>query len=246
MAKKEKKVKESIYYVPKHQPFYKFIRLLMPLIFKKPKKIINMAGDLNGKGLIVCNHSAKSGPPALTTHFPVPTAQVGAYEMLGDYKTRRAYLHDVLYIKKLGKKPGLGTSIKCSIMARLSLKMYRGMRIIPSFPDNRFKKTLRYTEQVLNEDTPIIIYPENSNEGYKEVLTEFFPGFVMIAENYYRKTGIDIPVYPTYYSLKKRIMVINKPLYVQDLIKQGLNREQIAEKFRLEVNQLYYDYVEKE
>ena len=120
------------------------------------------------------------------------------------------------------------------------------MRIIPSFPDNRFKKTLRYTEQVLNEDTPIIIYPENSNEGYKEVLTEFFPGFVMIAENYYRKTGIDIPVYPTYYSLKKRIMVINKPLYVQDLIKQGLNREQIAEKFRLEVNQLYYDYVEKE
>ena len=111
-----------------------------------------MAGDLKGKGLVVCNHSAKSGPPALTVRFPVKTAQIGAYEMLGDFKSRKEYLRDVLNIKKLGKKPGFANSFKSGLMAFFSLKMYRGMRIIPSFPDGRFIKTIRYTEQVFNKE----------------------------------------------------------------------------------------------
>ena len=41
---------------------------------------------------------------------------------------------------------------------------------------------------------------------------------------------------------KKKKIVVGKPLYVQDFVKQGLNREEIAEQYRLAVNQLYYDH----
>ena len=115
--------------------------------------------------------------------------------------------------------------------------------MMPSYPDARFFKTLRYSKQMLEQNVPVMIFPENSNEGSKEVLTEFFPGFVMLAEKYFRATGEDLPVYPVYYSIPKRLMVIGKPLYVQEFVKQGLNKFQIAAKFCEAVNQLYFDYV---
>jgi hypothetical protein len=65
----------------------------------------------------------------------------------------------------------------------------------------------------------------------------------MLAEKYYRATGEDVPVYPVYYSVKKHIMVIAKPMFVQDFVKEGLDRYQIAEKYCQAVNALYFEYV---
>lgn len=67
----------------------------------------------------------------------------------------------------------------------------------------------------------------------------------MLSERYFKKTGIDVPIYPVYYQIKKRIMVIGKPVYMQDLVKKGMNRDQIAEHFRVLVNNLYYEYINK-
>ena len=97
--------------------------------------------------------------------------------------------------------------------------------------------------EMLDKNIPVMVYPENSNDGYKTVLTEFFPGFVMLAEKYYRANGVDLPIYPTYYHLKKRKMIIGKPIYVQDLVKQGLTREQIAQHYCDAVNNLYFEYI---
>ena len=240
MAKKEKEFK-----VPgRKQPIYSAFKIIMRMIFKKPQ-IINLAGELPDKAIVLANHSAKSGPPALDLYYPKFTAKWGAYQMFGNYKSRKAYLRDVLYIQKCGKKPGFGTSFKAGLMAIFSPYVYKGMKMMPSYPDGRFAKTLRNSAKVLDANMSVMIYPENSNEGYKDVLTEFFPGFVMLAEKYFRATGEDVPVYPVYYSIKKRIMVIGKPLYVQDMVKEGLDRYQIAERFCGAVNQLYFDYVEK-
>ena len=241
MAKKnqEFKVKKGA-----KQPIYKpFKKLIMPLIFKRPQ-IINLAGELPEKSIVLANHSAKSGPPCLDIYYPVACYKWGAYQMFGNFKSRKEYLRDILYIKKCGKKPGFGTSFKAWLMAIFSPWVYKGMRLMPTYPDARFANTLRNSAKVLDAGMSVMIYPENSNEGYKDILTEFFPGFVMLAEKYFRATGEDVPVYPVYYSIKKRIMVIGKPLFVQDFAKQGMDRYQIAEKFCGAVNQLYYDYVQ--
>lgn len=219
-----------------------FKNTVMRLIFRKPK-IINLAGDLPKKSIILANHSAKSGPPSFDLYYPVTCAKWGAYQMFEGFKSRMAYLRDVLYIQKCGKKPGFINSFKAAFMAIFNPFVYRGMRMLPTYPDARFALTLRESVQVLNADMSVMIFPENSNEGYKDVLTEFFPGFVMLAEKYHRVTKEDLPVYPVYYSIKKRIMVIGKALFVQDFVKEGLDRYQIAQRFRDKVNQLYFDYV---
>ncbi len=238
-----KKTEEFVPSVGK-QPVYRMFKPFMRLLFRKPKKVINLLGEHPKKSIVVINHSAKSGPPALDLYYPIKTYKWGAYQMLGDYKMRVAYLRDILYIKKLGKKPGFATSFKSRFMALFNVYIYRGMKVLPTYPDARFAHTLRDSVKVLDANIPVMIYPENSNEGYKDVLTEFFPGFVMLAEKYYKATGEDVPVIPAYYSLKKRIMVIGKAMYVQDFVKQGMDRYQIAEEFCKAVNQLYFDYVQ--
>ena len=226
------------------QPVYKpFKATIMRLIFKKPE-IINLAGEIENKSIIVVNHSNKSGPPCLDMYFPKKTAKWGAYQMFGNYKSRKGYLRDILYIQKCGCKPGFRTSLKASILGFLNPLVYKGMWMMPTYPDGRLKETIKNSCTVINADIPVMVFPENSNDGYKDVLTEFFPGFVMLAMAYYRQTGVDIPIYPTYYSIKKRILVIGKPLFVQDMVKEGLDRYQIAERYCNAVNELYFKYVE--
>ena len=86
------------------------------------------------------------------------------------------------------------------------------------------------------------MYPEDSDNGYLDEMTHFFPGFVMLSEQYYKKTGEDLPVFPIYYGRKKKKIVVGKPLYIQEFVRQGVKRNEIAEIFRLEVNKLYREH----
>ena len=230
-------------YLRKRQPVYAVFKcLIMRLIFRKPE-IINLAGELP-QGIVVANHSAKSGPACLDLFYPVKTVKWGAYQMFGNFESRKRYLRDVLNIQKCHKKPGFMNSLKSSLMAIFNPWVYKGMRMLPTYPDGRLMKTLRYSETALSAGYSVMVFPENSNDGYHEVLKEVFPGFVMLAEKHFRATGVDLPVFPVYYHIKKRKMIIGKPIYVQELVKQGLNRTQIAQVYCDAINQLYYDYVQ--
>ena len=239
MAKKMKHMD-----VPKGRNwFYALVRPFMPFIFKKPETI-NLAGEIPDKHIVVVNHSAKSGPAALNIRYPKTTCKWGAYQMFGNFQSRKAYLRDILYIQKCHMPPGRKTSFKAWLLGHLNPGIYKGMRMMPTYPDARFTNTLRQSCKVLDANLGVMIFPENSNDGYHEVLTEFFPGFVMLAEKYYRAKGEDVPVIPAYYHVKKRVQIIGKPMYVQDYVKQGMNREEIAKVFCDAVNQLFYDYVQ--
>ena len=171
-------------------------------------------------------------------YLPVPTIKWGAGEMLGNYKMRYRYLHDVYYRQKMGYGPVKATLL-AAFSATFSKYFYKGMNVIPTWRDGRLINTVRRSIAVLKGGASVLIFPENSNEGYKDILTEFHAGFVTLAECYYQKTKQDIPVYPVYYHHKKKVLAIGAPMYVQDLVKQGLSRAQIAERFRNIVNNLY-------
>ena len=224
----------------KRQPVWGVFKWFFKPFFSV-KKVEFLGEKFPKKCIIISNHHNKRGPMVYELCLPVKHATWGAYQMLGSYKMRFRYLRDVLYIQKNGMKKGKAT-FKALFEACFSLWVYRGMKILPSFPDARFRKTLQYSMQCLDAGFAVSMYPEDSNQGYFEEMTHFFPGFVMLSEQYFKKYGEDLPVFPMYYSKKKKKIVVGNPLYVQDFVKQGLNRDEIAEKFRLEINQLYYDH----
>ena len=224
----------------KKQPIWRVFKFITNPIFRV-KNVEFLGEKFPTKCIIVANHNNKKGPMVYEFSLPVKHVTWGAYQMLGSYGMRFRYLRDVLYIQKNGVKKWKAT-LKAMIEAVFSLRTYRGMKVLPTFPDARIKRTLKYSMECLDADFPLLIFPEDSNKGYFDEMTHFYSGFVLLSELYFKNKGEDLPVFPVYFGRKKKKIVVGKPLYVQDLIKKGLNRDEIAEVFRLEVNKLYNDY----
>ena len=237
---KQKEIKWKM--PPKKQPIWRCFKWIVNPFFKV--KVEFTDEHFPNKCIIISNHNNKKGPMVYEISLPIRHATWGAYQMLGGYKMRFKYLRDVLYIQKNHLKKGKAT-FKAGFEAIFSIYTYRGMKVIPSFPDARFRKTLHYSMDCLDAGMVVSMYPEDSGDGYFDEMKHFFSGFVMLAEQYYKKTGEDLPIFPMYYGRKKKKIVVGKPLYVQDFVKQGLKRDEIADKFRLEVNQLYYDHFQE-
>lgn len=228
----------------RRQPVFSLFKKIISPAYKM-KEIITLADSVPEKAIVVSNHSAKKGPMAMELNYPAFNVKWGAHDMLEGYVARYKYLRNVLYIQKMGKKKFPAT-VKAAFEAIFSKYVYRGMKFIPTYTDMRFMNTLKYSMQVLDEGASVMIFPEDSSKGYFDELTSAFPGFVMLAERYYKKTGEDVPVIPAYYYKKGAKIIIGKPLYVQELIAEGLSREEIAERFKNEINSLYRTYCVKQ
>ena len=235
--------KKSNNEINKRQPVWKCVARVLKLFFKQPK-LISLSGELENRAIYVANHSAMFGPVMYKLYIPTETSAWGAYPMLGTYKERYHYLRDVYFMQKRHKNK-FSATILAFIEAFFNKMFYRGLRVIPSYDDTRFITTIRKSMQMLENDIGVIIYPEDSSEGYHEVLTDFFAGFVELAKYYHKKHGEDVPIYPVYYHDEKRVMVIGEKHYLTDFIKRGLNRKQIAHEFCNIVNNLFTKYVKE-
>ena len=237
-------MKEKEYKVPsKKQPVFTVFKAILRLFYRKPQ-IKNLAGNVEDRCIILMNHAAKSGPMAMEIYFPKFNVKWGAHEMLEGFRARRRYLRDVFYIKKRGFNRVIATLL-ATFEALFSGMIYKGMKFIPTYQDMRFKKTIEQSVKVLDSSAAITIFPEDSDNGYKEVLTAFNPGFILLAETYFKKTGEDVPIYPVYYHLKKRKLVIGEPQYLQEVKKTLKSKQEITDYFLGLVNGLFYEHIEK-
>ena len=235
-------MKRNYAYRKQKHPFFNALKVIMNPLLKRPK-IINYNKEILDKSIILCPHCGKWGPLSLSFNFPKKTAIWGAHEMLEDYKTRRKYLIEVLYMQKL-KRKRFFSSIKASFEAIFNVMIYKGMMIIPTYQDMRFVNTIKYSIETIKNDIPVLIFPEDSSDGYFEYLKSCLPGFITLAERYQKKVGERIPIYLAYYNYSKKILIIDKPVYIDELKNQGLYNDQICEWATNKINILYKDYLE--
>ena len=234
---KQKKQKREGNPLKKKRPFFSFVKRILRLFYKKPK-IVYEGDGIEQPSIIIANHVALKGPMINELYLPVPTVKWGAGEMLGNYKMRFNYLRNVFYIQKRGYNKARA-SFLATFSAMFSKFFYKGMNLVPTWHDTRLFKTITYSVDILCDGGSVLIFPENSDEGYKDVMTQFHAGFVTLAECYYKKTKTDVPVHPVYYDREKRILMIGESKFVKDYVNEGMGREQIAEEFRNLVNGLY-------
>lgn len=243
--KKPKQKKKYQFKTPsRKQPVWRIVKPILKLFGFRNIETINLAGEIPSKCIFVGNHNGKKGPLGYEIYLPTYTVKWGAYKMLGNYKDRYDYLRNVLYIQKCHKNKFVAT-VKSLFEALFSLLIYRGIKVIPSFNDARILKTFSYSLNVLDNDMAVMVYPEDSSTGYYDEPIKYLNGFVALSEFYYKRRGEDLPVYPVYMHLKKKKFIIGKPLKVNELKQEGLSREEIAEKFRVESNALYQKYVKE-
>lgn len=219
----------------KRQPVFACFKGLLRIFIRKVR-VVSVGGEPGEHCLYLANHANKMGPMIYNMFFRRYHVKWGASPMLGNYKERYHYLRDVLYIQKNGSGKAIA-SFRAFFEAFFSKYVYKGMKLLPTYPDGRLARTVKKSVELLAQDIAIMIFPENSEEGYKDELTDFFPGFVLVAKGYKKAYGEDIPMRPVYYHKKKRLIAVGEPCTLADF--GTAKKEEVAEAFRQKVNGLY-------
>lgn len=214
-------------------------------IFKKKPMIHNLNEDaFYKKAIFISNHSAASGPMLLSLYFPTFFVPWGAHPMTENYKNRWNYLYHVFYQKKIGYKK-VKSFILATLLAVISKSLYSAMKLIPTYHDLRFSKTLKKSFGHLDQDESILIFPEDSDHGYLEVMNKFNLGFVALAKLYYQKRQVDLPIYPVYYHKRYHAMMIGKPIFFKEVLEEVETDEAIAQYYLNVVNNLGKQLLDK-
>lgn len=241
MKSKKKETFREFKLPDRKQPIFRFFSsiLFRPIFGVRTESMIE---DLPDRAILVSIHAAKNGPMAISMSYPKFSAMWGHHAMLGSYGERFHYLRDVLYMQKMHKNKLVAT-LKASYEALFSIYIYRGMKVIGTYTDMRLIQTIRSSMEVLDAGAGIVIFPEDSSEGYFDEVRSAFAGFVMLSELYYQRSGEDVPVIPMYISTQKKRLLVGAPRYVHEMALEGLQRNEIADRIKDDINALYRDYI---
>lgn len=223
---------------PNHRkPFFRFVKSILRIFIRKPRVVCEGGCEPEAGALYISNHVGAFGPLVYELYFPHRFRFWGTYEMTGTLAVRFRYLYRVYFHQK--KKIPLPLSFLIALLAVPILRgFYRGMNLIPTYPDVRFVTTVRKSVRELSEGGSLIIFPENSSDGYHDVLTEYFAGFLYLARVYCKRTGIDLPIYNMYYHKRAKTLLIGRRTTYLSLVADGASLAEIANRMKDEANAL--------
>lgn len=219
MQKKNKKAKQN-------RPLYfRAMKKMMKGRYKEPEFVFMGEGFSEG-GIILSNHEGTDAPMSLELYCDKSLRMWGAHEMNSGLRELYRYQTRVYYHEKKHWNLHLAR-LFCLVASPLTNLFYKGLNLISTYKDGRFLKTIRESVTSIENGENVVIFPENSANGYLERLEGFYGGFVLLAESLYKK-GIDVPIYVTYYKKKELKYFVDEPIKYSQ-VSLGRNRNQIAE-----------------
>ena len=203
--------------------FKKFLRITGR--YKKPEFVF-LGENFSYGSIILSNHEGTDAPLSLELYTDVPLRMWGAHEMNSGVIPMYKYQSRVYYHEKKHWNLHLAR-LFCLIASPLTNIFYKGLNLISTYRDARFVKTIRQSIEAIKRGENIVVFPEDSTNGYLDKLEGFHAGFVALAEICYKR-GIDVPIYVTYFNKKKLKYMVDAPVYYSTLAEGGKTRCEIA------------------
>ena len=210
------------------------ILLWLSFLLKKHPKIINLNdGGLPEKCIMLGNHNGAGGPFNYRAFMKGRWMSWGAHQMCENFRSRRKYLYHIFYRQKLGFGK-FRSRVMSVILGFFAPWIYHCAGIIPVYFDSRILLTYKYSMACLEQDVRVFVFPEDSDNGYKEIIEKMWPGFLQLAKLHYKRAGTDLPIYTLRYNPKPKRIVIGKPMYYRELAKEHTDDE---------ILQIFTDYM---
>ena len=203
--------------------------------YKEPKFVF-LGEDITDGSLIISNHEGTDAPMSLEIYLNKPIRFWGAHEMNSGLIKMYKYQSRVYYHEKKHWNLFLAR-LFCLIASPLTNLFYSGLDLISTYKDIRFKKTINESWDALEKGQSVVVFPEDSTNGYLAELEGFYAGFVLFAEACYKR-GKDVSIYASYYNKEKKVYIFDKPVKYSELIAGGENKKEIANKLRLRCNEI--------
>ena len=193
---------------PYRQPYLsRFLIFLCRLHFRC--KVINadhIVTDDNNPLVFLCNHGEFYGPMACKIYIPVPIRAWANSTMMFDQKSVSEYIYENTTSKQ-EKMPEAEKRILARMAAWLSVNVMGQLECIPVYKDSplKLRETFRLTMEAMETGDNILIFPENPEQKYpREGIGELSPGFLMLADIYWKRKGKKMRMLPMYADKKHR------------------------------------------
>ena len=227
--------KKQIINNQKRKGWFKFMKRLMLGRYKEPEFVF-LGEKFSNSSIIISNHEGTDAPMSMELYCDKPIRFWGAHEMNSGLVSLYKYQTKIYYHEKKHWNIHLAR-LFCLIASPITNLFYKGLNLISTYKDARLVKTLRESMEALKQGDNIVVFPEDSKNGYLEQLEGFFAGFVMLAEVCYKR-GMDVPIFVTYFRRKDLKYIIDAPVKYSELAKGGATRADIAKRLLDRCNEL--------
>lgn len=220
----------------KRKWYFRALKKVMKVRYKQPRFIYLDGKELQQGAILLSNHEGTDAPMAFEIYHNSKFRMWGAHEMNSGLIKLYKYQTKVYYHEKKGWNIHAARAF-CLIASPLTNLFYSGLNLISTYKDSRFVKTIKESYKTLTGGENIIIYPEDSTNGYLAELEGFHAGFAMLCE-YCKRKGYDVPIYVTYFRKDMNTYVIDKPVLYSQLSAENETKEDIARKLCDRCNEL--------
>jgi 1-acyl-sn-glycerol-3-phosphate acyltransferase len=228
-------MKRDMENIAKRPTWFKGLKQVLKLFIPRAK-FVYLGEKISTPAIILSNHVGASAPLAWELYFSQRFRFWGAHEMTCGLKSVYKYLSEVYFPQKKHWNKTLA-KLFCLIAAPLANLFYKGLQLIPTYRDARFRQTIEKSLNSVKSGNNLIIFPEDSRDGYHDNLKSFYAGFTVIGDACL-KEGIDLPVYVSYYRKKEKTFLIDKPILFSKLRQLYADRQKLADLMCERINRL--------
>lgn len=206
-VKTEKKFKDRIISLKERTVTSMTIALLRPFNRHKMVDLDHVKQNPENPVVFLCNHAEIYGPIASALCFPVPVRFWVISKMMFNKRDVRAYLYENTFSKKTFL-PVFIRRLLAWYLGWLSVNVMNALRAVPVYRDSpiKLRQTIRQSVEALENGESLMIFPEHPEGGkyVKGGIGELSPGFVMLAEAWWKRSGKKLRVMPVFANREKR------------------------------------------
>ena len=160
------------------------------------------------------NHAEIYGPIASALCFPVPVRFWVISKMMFRKQDVRAYLYENTFSRKTFL-PVFVRKLLAWFLGWLSVNVMNALRAIPVYRDSpmKLRQTVRESVEALKNGENLMIFPEHPEGKYvKNGISELSPGFLMLAEAWWKKAEKQLRIMPVFANREKRTFTFGEEI----------------------------------
>ena len=208
------------------------IAMLRPFIRHRMVDLDHVKLDPDNPVVFLGNHAEIYGPIASALCFPVQVRFWVISKMMFKKKDVRAYLYENTFSKKT-YLPVFVRKLLAWYLGWLSVNVMNALRAIPVYRDSpmKLRQTLRESVEALAQGENLMIFPEHPEGKYvKDGISELSPGFLMLAEAWWKKAGKKMRMMPVFANREKRTFTFGKEIVYEPENGYAAEQERILEE----------------
>ena len=190
------------------------IRMLRPFNRHTMVDLDHVKEDPENPIVFLGNHAEIYGPIASALCFPVPVRFWVISKMMFRKQDVRAYLYENTFSKKTFL-PVFVRKLLAWFLGWLSVNVMNALRAIPVYRDSpmKLRQTVRESVEALKNGENLMIFPEHPEGKYvKNGISELSPGFLMLAEAWWKKAEKQLRIMPVFANREKRTFTFGEEI----------------------------------